>query len=467
MIHRRGAGVLRTVRAAAVVFAALIAAADAGAQTGLDAVLYRIFLRDGATVVSYGEFARVAGRVVFSIPISTATNPPTLQLVSLPDGAIDWTRTDQYAEAARAQRYADTRGEQDFAALSNEVARTLNDVAHTEDPARRLALADQARRVLAEWPSRNYGYRARDVAQLSALLDEVVSELRVAAGQSRFDLALVATTMPPPPMPLMAPPSFRESIEQAFTAARLTPDAGERVSLLKAIEGALAASPADAGWSSALRARASADLVAETKTDRAYQDLASRVLATAQQRLQRADVKGIESLVQQVLRADDRLGRKRPESTAALLATLDARIDNARRLRLARDAWSLQFEAVRQYQRRIRNSMNQLLGARSWLEQIRQLAGPSPGSLPRYEQRTASASRELALVKPPAALEGVHGMLTSAFQMAVRAAQARARAASGNDMRVAWEASSAAAGALLLMDRAREEMQRLSTPPVK
>ena len=51
--------------------------------------------------------------------------------------------------------------------------------------------------------------------------------------------------------------------------------------------------------------------------------------------------------------------------------------------------------------------------------------------------------------------------------MAVRAAQARAKAAHANDMTVAWEASSAAAGALLLMDHARDEMQRMTAPPVK
>lgn len=450
-----------------VLLAVALLAPAAAAQTPADAVFYRIFLRDGTTVVSYGDFARVAGRVVFSIPISIATNPPTLELVSLAESSVDWTRTDEYAEAARARHYADTRGEQEFAALSNEVARALNDVALTEDPQRRLALADRARRVLADWPSRNYGYRANDVAQLSALLDEVVSELRVAAGLSRFDVSLVANTTPPPSVPLMAPPTLRESIAGAFTAARLTPDAGERVSLLKAIESALASAATDETWAAALRARASADLAIETKTDRDYADLASRVLATARQRLERADVKGIESLVRQVLKADDRLGRKRPQTTAALLATLDARIDSARRLRLARDAWALRIDGVRKYQKKIRSPMGALLDARPWLEQIRQLAGPEPATLPDYEQRTASASRELALVKPPAGLDAVHGMLTSAFQMAVRAAQARAKAAHANDMTVAWEASSAAAGALLLMDHARDEMQRMTAPPVK
>ena len=73
------------------------------------------------------------------------------------------------------------------------MARTLSHVAQTKDPVRRLSLATEAQRMLATWPAAHYGYRARDVAQLSALLDEAVAELRVAAGLSRFDLALVAT----------------------------------------------------------------------------------------------------------------------------------------------------------------------------------------------------------------------------------------------------------------------------------
>src|SRR5204862_8264488 len=38
------------------------AALPARAQTASDATLYRIFLHDGSTIVSYGEFARVGDR---------------------------------------------------------------------------------------------------------------------------------------------------------------------------------------------------------------------------------------------------------------------------------------------------------------------------------------------------------------------------------------------------------------------
>src|SRR5262249_46575430 len=159
----------------------------------------------------------IAGNVVFSVPLGgLETDAPRLQLVSLSESVVDWPRTEAYAEAARARRFIDTRAEEEFSRLSEAVATTLNQVALTKEPARRLAIADQARRMLADWPAHNYAYRAADVAQLASLLDEVVSELRVAAGQSRFELNLVANTTPPPPVPMLPPPTLRESVEQGF-----------------------------------------------------------------------------------------------------------------------------------------------------------------------------------------------------------------------------------------------------------
>jgi len=40
-----------------------------------DATLLRVFLRDGTSLLSYGEFARVADRVVFSMPIDSTDLP--------------------------------------------------------------------------------------------------------------------------------------------------------------------------------------------------------------------------------------------------------------------------------------------------------------------------------------------------------------------------------------------------------
>lgn len=452
----------RCIRAAVILLLALAVPAGASAA---DAVLYRIFLRDGSTVVSYGEFARVADRVVFSIPMGDDPAAPSLQLVSIPEATVDWEKTDRYAEAARSRRYAETRGEADFTLLSSEVARVLNEVALTDDPARRVALADYARKQLAQWPLVNYGYRASDVAQLSGLLDELVSDLRAAAGHSRFDLSLVANTIPPAYVPLLPGPGLRESIEQAFTVAGVTPEPAERASLFRAILKTLEPQPDDVAWVSAIRARAVAELSAEQRTDERYKEMTSRSIDTAAKRAKKADIRSIEFLIRDVLAADASLGHRRPRETAALLAALDGHLTEARRLRLATDAWKLRAPVLRTYRRDSGNAVNQLQRSKKWLEEIRQLAGPSQRSLDRLAERLVRGRRELQGLKPPPEFQAAHDMLDAACQMAARAGASRRAAVSANDMNLAWQASSAAAGALMLLDRALADLDRLSGPP--
>jgi hypothetical protein len=356
----------------------------------------------------------------------------------------------------------------DFDALSGEVAKALNDVALTKDPARRLALATEARKRLAEWPARHHGYRAEDVSQLAALMDEAVGDLRVAAGMTRFDLNLVATAAAyrPPDEPELPTPTERESIDQAFAAASVAADPTERVSLLQAVMDSLGAAPqGDARWSAALRAKAAATLAAETKIDQDYRTLVNKTITAADVHARRADVKGIETLLRSVLEADDKLGRHRPDTTAALLATLDSRLDSVRRLRLARDAWATRRDAIVQYQRRLRPVIDAFRRSINALEQIRLLSGPRPETLQPLAIRLTAASREMKSVRAPAEADTVQTMFANAVQMALRAATSRRLAVNSTDMTTAWEASSAAAGALLLFERAREELGKLNTPP--
>ena len=289
----------------------------------------------------------------------------------------------------------------------------------------------------------------------------------VAAGESRFDLSLVASPSRPSVVPLLRPPTLRDSVDQAFMLARISSDPAQRTSLLRGIIDTLAAPAREGGWAAALSARANAELVTPTRTDRAYTDLSSRMLKAADARARRADVPGMEGLIREVLQADDRLGRQRPQETAALLTMMDQRLELARRLRLAADRWAVVKGAVHAYERRARPAMEFLGWARPSLVQIRQLAGPPARALRRLQQNSAIASREFALVEPAPEVDGVHGLLANALQMAVRAADTRASAVASNDMALAWQASSASAGALLLLDRISEELRRLTTNPVK
>ncbi len=443
-----------------LVVAGLSTPADAA-----DSILYRLFLLDGTSIVSYGEFARVADRVVLSIPVGDPAATPNLQLISIPDASVDWDRTDRYSDAVRAKRYGETRGESDFAMLSARVTEALNQIALTSDPKRRLAMAVEARGNLARWPYQNFGYRAADVSQLVGMLDEVISELRVAAGQSSFDVSLVANVSVPPPEELLPPPGFRETMEQAMAAASATPESSERVSLLDAVASALREPAREGGWAAALRLRATADLATELRINKSYGDLSSWALASATSRAARGDVNGVQALVQSVLKADDRLGRRRPQETTALLQALDLRLDEARRTRLAHDSWIVRLESFKAYRSAIASALADMRASTTLLESIKQLAGPEPRLLPRLEQRFLLARQQLAAITPPAELQPAHALYTSAFQMAKRAASARRTAVSSGDMPLAWEASSAAAGALLLFQNAGEELDRLTTPP--
>lgn len=446
-----------------LIFALLIAFAcgvvDLRANAG--ALLFRIFLKDGGTLVSYGEFARVGDRVVFSVPLGDVAVDPTLQVLTIRESLVDWEQTDAYAAAVRAKHYADTRGENDYALLTGQVTAALNEISLTPDPTRRLAMAEEARRNLAAWPAANHGYRAAEVAQLVAIFDDVIAELRVEAGAKGFDLSLVANTLPPPPVELMAPPDIRASFEIAYRSAMLASDPAERTALLKTLSDSIAYAPRSAAWAVPLRRRIDAALSVELDADNKYRALTASTLKAATALGRQADVVGLQTLIARALRSDERFGRRRPSEMAALLATLDLKLDEARRLRLARDAWALRLEALKDYRARVEAPLDRLESFRKWLDSIRDLAGPDPKFLRPLADRARLGHLELMAVKPPAEAQEVHGLIAAALHMTRQAAELRTNAISSNDIKIAWDASAAAAGALTLGERAASELQRL------
>jgi hypothetical protein len=64
-------------------------------------------------------------------------------------------------------------------------------------------------------------------------------------------------------------------------------------------------------------------------------------------------------------------------------------------------------------------------------------------------------------VTPPAEAQSVHGLVAAALHMTRQAATLRTNAVSSNDIKTAWDASAAAAGAINLADQAVAELQRL------
>ena len=151
-------------------------------------VLFRVFLSDGRVLSSYGEWSRIDDRVIFSMPTQLSREPMELHLINIPAAQVDWPRTERYAESVRAAAYAASRGDADFQVFSGDVASVLNEVSRIADPRIRLATAERARQKLADWPAAHYGYRNAEVREALNVLDEVIAQLRVAVGITRFDL---------------------------------------------------------------------------------------------------------------------------------------------------------------------------------------------------------------------------------------------------------------------------------------
>jgi hypothetical protein len=437
-----------------------------GPGVAQDAGSFRLFFKDGTTVSTYGEYARVGDRVVLTVQVGeVAPGQPRLQLVTLAADAVDWPRTEEYLDSLRATRYGATRGEADYAALTSRVAEALGAAAGAADPARRLELVEQMRREVADWPRTHYGYRARDVAQISALLDEAVSGLRAAAGARQFDLDLVAS-VEPPPRAVLPPPTPAEAIEQVLGLARRAEVPAERLSLL---DSALAYVQASRDFRKGERGRFNrrirAALEVEMTVERKYAELARRAVAEASLRAAGGDVRGVEKVLVDVARADGQLGHQRPDQMTALAATLQAKLDAARRLRLGRDQWVLRSAACEQYGDAAAIVFHDLDRSRRGLEDIKKLAGPGAKTLVTLAGRLGGDARRLAAVAPAEPASSIHALLASSLQLAVQAVDVRQQAVRSGDVSAAWNASAAAAGSLMLLDRARQEMDACRKPP--
>jgi hypothetical protein len=432
------------------------------------ATIFRVFLTDGTSLVSYGEPARVGSRVVFSIPLSAALENPQLHLVNLAADRVDWARTDRYAESARATRYLATRAESDYAALTGDIAAALTDVSRTDNASRRLAIVERARKTLADWPARHFNFKQVDVRQMLGVLDEIVAELRAAAGVERFDLSFVAVVDVPAVLePLMPLPTPKEAIEQVLIAARLSDSAPERVSLLSVALSAIDRNadilPGD--WRTEARRTIKATIAADLETDRQYTTLTSTMLAVAARRARLADVRGVQRVLTEIDRQDHVLGGGRPEAVAALVQSVEAQLDAARRLRLERDRWALRLPEFQKYQGAIALSLERLRRLGEPLEDIKALTGSSPATLGWILRAAAQVSQALSTIAPPEEFRAVHALFGSAAQLADNAARIRREAALTGDIRRAWDASAAAAGALMLETRARAEFQTLARLP--
>jgi hypothetical protein len=448
-----------------IVVAVYVALPSSAAASG--ATLFRLFLFDGTTLVSYGEYARVDDRVIFPLPVGGPPDDPRLHVVTVPSGAIDWARTERYAESVRYQRYLETRAEEDFTALTTEVARVLNTIVHHMDSQQALVLAEQARRTLAAWPQAHYGYREDDIRDILTIVDEAISRLRGATAMApSFELSLVASVPPPPIEPVLGMPEPREQLDQVLRVAELTPHAADRLSLFHAAlallhEGGAARGPDAARLRTSIERR----VREEREIDERYARLSEQLLARATQAATRARVTDVERVLRDAAEQDARLGQKRPEVMVSVQTALQAQLTRARQLRLRRDQWQVRQAAFREYRRAVESHLMQLIKAQPLLETIRRLDGPEPERLVSLGRALSGGADALERRRVPEVVQAVHELLVSAWRFAETAVSARYSAARSGNLQAAWEASSAAAGALMMLARAQNEIRALLEPP--
>ena len=116
--------------------------------------------------------------------------------------------------------------------------------------------------------------------------------------------------------------------------------------------------------------------------------------------------------------------------------------------------------ALRAWYAGLRAAVDAFAATRSALDDIRSAARPSLAVLATTEQRLQDAADGLAGHEPPAGGHPAHDLLRQAFRLASAAAQQRLHAVGRADARAAWDSAAAAAGALMLFDRAAALLDR-------
>ena len=443
---------------------------DAAGDTPVpgDVTLLRVFLKDGSAVVSYGEYARVGDEVVLSMPLGKDLSRPTLQLVTLQAASVDWPRTERYAASARYQRYVTSRAEEDFTQMSSETAAMLNEIEASTDRNRAVDIADAARRRLAAWPSEHYGYRAGDVAEIISLIDEAITRIAGAGRADRpFQVSLLASPVIDAIEPVLGMPSPREQVGRLVALADASSRPSERVGLWKAAIGLLDDPAAGISREDTADLRRSLEdrIRDEATTDDQYARMGARLLASAQRAAAKAQVLDVQRVIDSVSDEDARLGGRRPETAKALRAELTATLVAAQELRLRRDQWTVRRVVYRDYVDSISALVAQLVKAQPSIEAIRSLSGPTPARLQTMQRSLKGGADRLRQIVPPEQLRSAHDQLLAAWQFAENATGTRLKAVESGDLPLAWQASSAAAGSLMMLTHAQDEIRQALEPP--
>jgi hypothetical protein len=453
--------VTRVTIAAALFSVTLAVVCPAAAQTTSASDTSRIFLTDGRTLPSVGDYVVVGDRVVFVLPVGAPGASSQQQLMSLPLASVDIPRTSQYSEAGHARQYADSRGPSEYSQMTAEVSETLAAIEKESDPRKRLAMAQEARDRLLDWPKSHYGYRASEVGQLAGLFGDVIAEMKQTAGQARFAVDLMAGPAIPSLPPPMPPLSLRESIELALTAASVSDTPSDRPAILRAALAAMAGVPGVED----LSAEANRRLQLEVGADSAYAAMTKQMTALANAAMRRGDVKSIEALQTELVIRDRALGSLRPLEVKTLSDALQATLVKTRAYRQQLDHWNVLGPRLYQYERDVRPVLSGLSGLQPVFEHIRDSQYMAVDRVLNSLGRLTTLMALFDTVQAPQDVQDIHSTLRSVLVMARQACERRKQIDTAPNRLVAQDAAAAAAGTLLLVTKVRQDLLALLAPP--
>ncbi len=417
--------------------------------------VFRIFLTDGRVVHSHGECATLPDELVCVVKLGSGDVAESHDLLTIPLTRVDMEKTTAYARAARAALYGATRGEREYAELTTDVARMLAELESSTDRHRRLGIAQVARRRLATWSADHFGYRETETRQLVSLLDEVIGELRVAAGETTFALDFAASLASVEELRTLPVPDVTESVEAALVAASVTTMAAERLALLRSAHRLTSQMP---GLDPALRSRVASTLRAEEAVERQYQALMADAIARADVAVRYGRASVMQRLIRDVEEQDEALGAHRPLEMEAFGRRLAIELGLATEQQAAFARWSQVKAALLTYERRLRPVLDGWVSQRQVLRQLEAREVPSRSDLDRAVRRFSTLESSLAALRPLPELHEVHALFQSAVQMARHGLTMGQRLSVAANRDIAHNASSAIVGAELLLAQARRDL---------
>ena len=394
------------------------------------------FCPTAPALASFGEWARVDDRLVFSMPLAAGrrTRGPASRVAPGAARRPGPHRALRRPRARRQLRGDPRRGRLRALERGGRAERSTR-WRSSPIPTQRLATAERARRSagrLAGCALRLPGRRGPRVRRRARRCDRRPARV----GRRQRDSARPVAAdddHAPPREPLLPPPNHAEIVQQLMAASTLVDSPAEKVSLLQIGRRAHRSRGRSAAGvvrvdDSRHRARRHRRGAADRRARMA--GCATGTLAEAVAATPNAPTSAASSGCAQRVREQDAASsaRRRPDDVAAIVATLDAHLDAAHRLRLAHDQWLLASSALRALP--AAPSTPYVPGAcrraRDSLDDIRSLAGPAAAALApaRATSDSPRAGRHRA-VEPPAELAAVHAVFRSAYALAENAVQLR------------------------------------------